>query len=116
MKKIFTILLLIICACQATIAKPSSDNDKIKSLEEKCVNLQSIQSRTANDLYRLKEKQKEGERIIQTLKSENNSQSSAIDSLRKTCKQLTEVQSADRKNVNGMIDKTNSHVQANQET
>ena len=62
MKKIFTILLLIICACQATIAKPSSDNDKIKSLEEKCVNLQSIQSRTANDLYRLKEKQKEGER------------------------------------------------------
>ena len=28
MKKIFTILLLIICACQATIAKPSSDNDK----------------------------------------------------------------------------------------
>lgn len=56
MKKIFTILLLIICACQATIAKPSSDNDKIKSLEEKCVNLQSIQSRTANDLYRLKEK------------------------------------------------------------
>lgn len=116
MKKIFTILLLIICACQATIAKQSSDNDKIKSLEEKCVNLQSIQSRTANDLYRLKEKQKEGERIIQTLKSENNSQSSAIDSLRKTCKQLTEVQSADRKNVNGMIDKTNSHVQANQET
>lgn len=78
--------------------------------------LQSLQSRTANDLYRLKEKQKEGERIIQTLKSENNSQSSAIDSLRKTCKQLTEVQSADRKNVNGMIDKTNSHVQANQET
>lgn len=116
MEKIFTILLLIICACQATIAKPSSDNDKIKSLEGKCVNLQSIQSRTANDLYRLKEKQKEGERIIQTLKSENNSQSSAIDSLRKTCKQLTEVQSADRKNVNGMIDKTNSHVQANQET
>lgn len=79
MKKIFTVLLLIICACQATIAKPSSDNDKIKSLEEKCVNLQSLQSRTANDLYRLKEKQKEGERIIQTLKSENNSQSSAID-------------------------------------
>lgn len=26
------------------------------------------------------------------------------------------MQSADRKNVNGMIDKTNSHVQANQET
>lgn len=116
MKKIFIILLLIICACQATNAKASSDNDKIKSLEEKCINLQSLQSRTVNDLYRLKEKQKESERIIQTLKSENNSQSLAIDSLRNTCKQLTEVQTADRKNVNGMIDKTNNHVRANQET
>jgi len=63
----------------------------------------------------LKDKQKESDRRIQTLKSENNSQSAAIDSLRNTCKQLTETQSADRKNVNGMIDKTNSNVQANQE-
>lgn len=115
MKKIFTILLLVICVCQATSAKPSSDNDKIKSLEEKCVNLQSQQSSTTNDLRRLKDKQKESDRRIQTLKSENNSQSAAIDSLRNTCKQLTETQSADRKNVNGMIDKTNSNVQANQE-
>lgn len=116
MKKIFTILLLIICACQATIAKPSSNNDKIKSLEEKCVTLQSQQSRAANDLCRLKDKQKESDRRIQALKSETNSQSVVIDSLRNTCKQLTETQSADRKNVNGMIDKTNSNVQANQET
>lgn len=116
MKKIFIILLLTICACQATIAKPSSDNDKIKSLEEKCVTLQSQQSRAANDLCRLKDKQKESDRRIQALKSETNSQSVVIDSLRNTCKQLTETQSADRKNVNGMIDKTNSNVQANQET
>lgn len=114
MKKIFTILLLIICVCQVTNAK-SSDSE-IKSLEEKCVNLQSQLSRTANDLCRLKDKQKESDRRIQTLKSENNSQSATIDSLRNTCKQLTETQSADRKNVNGMIDKTNSNVQANQET
>ena len=116
MKKIFTIILLIICICQATNAKSSSDNDKIKSLEEKCANLQNQQSRTANDLSKLKDWQKESGRRIQALKSENNSQSTVIDSLRNTCKQLTETQTADRKNVNGMIDKTNSNVQANQET
>lgn len=116
MKKIFTILLLIICVCQATNAKPSSDNDKIKSLDEKCVNLQNQQSRIANDLCRLKDKQKESDRRIQALKSDNNRQSAVIDSLRNTCKQLTGTQSADRKKVNGMIDKTNSNVQANQET
>lgn len=116
MKKIFTILLLIICVCQATNAKSSSDNDKIKSLDEKCVNLQNQQSRIANDLCRLKDKQKESDRRIQALKSDNNRQSAVIDSLRNTCKQLTETQSADRKSVNGMIDKTNSNVQANQET
>lgn len=116
MKKLFTILLLIICVCQNTIAKSISDNDKIKSLEEKCVTLQSQQSRTANDLYRLKDEQKESDRKIQALQSESNDQSAVIDSLRNTCKQLTETQSADRKNVNGMIDKTNSNVQANQET
>lgn len=116
MKKIFTILLLIICVCQATNAKPSSVNDKIKSLDEKCVNLQNQQSRIANDLCRLKDKQKESDRRIQALKSDNNRQSAVIDSLRNTCKQLTETQSADRKSVNGMIDKTNSNVQANQET
>lgn len=116
MKKIFTILLLIVCVCQNTIAKPVSDNDKIKSLEEKCVTLQNQQSRTANDLCRLKDKQKESDRRIQALKSDNNRQSAVIDSLRNTCKQLTETQSADRESVNGMIDKTNSNVQANQET
>lgn len=116
MKKIFTILLLIICVCQATNAKPSSDNDKIKSLDEKCVNLQNQQSRIANDLCRLKDKQKESDRRIQSLKSENNTHSAAIDSLRNVCKQLAVSQSTDRKKVNGMIDKTNSNVQANQET
>lgn len=116
MKKIFTILLLIICVCQATNAKPSSDNDKIKSLEEKCVTLQNQQSRTANDLCRLKDKQKESDRRIQALKSDNNRQSAVIDSLRNVCKQLAVSQSTDRKKVNGMIDKTNSNVQANQET
>lgn len=116
MKKIFTIILLIVCVCQNTIAKPVSDNDKIKSLEEKCVTLQNQQSRTANDLCRLKDKQKESDRKIQSLKSENNTHSAAIDSLRNVCKQLAVSLSTDRKNVTGMIDKTNSTVQANQET
>ncbi len=116
MKQIFTILLLIICACQNTIAKSVSDNDKIKSLEEKCINLQNQQSRTANDLCRLKENQKENERILQVLKSENKAHSAAIDSLHNACKQLVESQSANLKKMNGMIDKTNSNVQTNQET
>ena len=116
MKKIFTILLLIVCVCQNTIAKPVSDNDKIKSLEGKCVTLQNQQSRTANDLCRLKDKQKESDRKIQSLKSENNTHSAAIDSLRNVCKQLAVSLSTDRKNVTGMMDKTNSNVQANQET
>lgn len=116
MKNIFTVLLLIMSVCQNTIAKSVSDNDKIKSLEEKCVSLQNQQSRTANDLCRLKDKQKESDRKIQALKSENNTHSATIDSLHNVCKQLAESQSADRKNVNGMIDKTNSNVQANQET
>ncbi len=116
MKKIFTILLLIICVSQVTNAKSPSDNDKIKSLEEKYVNLQNQHTRTANDLCRLKDKQNESDRRIQSLKSENKTHRAAIDSLRNACKQLTESQSADRKNVNGMIEKTNSNVQTNQET
>ena len=59
MKKIVTILLLVICVCQATNAKVSSDNDNIKSLEKKCANLQNQQSRIANDLCRLKGKLKQ---------------------------------------------------------
>lgn len=46
----------------------------------------------------------------------NETQSATIDSLRNVCKQMTETQTSDRKNVNGMINKTNSNVQANQET
>lgn len=52
MKRIFIIILLSVLSFQLTTAKSSSDNDKIKSLEEKCVTLQSQQSRTANDLCR----------------------------------------------------------------
>lgn len=116
MRKIFAIVLMVICVCQATDAKPSSDNDKFKSLEEKCVNLQNQQSRTANDLRQFKDKLKGSDRRIQSLRCESYSQSKTIDSLRNTCKQLSEIQSADRKAVSGRIDKTNSNVHANQET
>lgn len=116
MRKEFIILLLATCTCTQINAGAVSENDKIKSLEERCVNLQNQQSRTANELYSLKENLKENNRIIESLKGENNDISIAIDSLRHTTKQLNETLSTDRKNVNGMFDKTNSNVQANQES
>lgn len=114
--KLLVYILFICLGCQLINAKTMDDISRIEAIENNYVYLQNHQSRTDNDLCQLKETQKESERIIQTLKSENNKQSVVIDSLRNTCKQLTETQSADRKNVNGMIDKTNSNVQANQET
>lgn len=114
--KLLVYILFICLGCQLINAKTMDDISRIEAIENNYVYLQNHQSRTDNDLCQLKETQKESERIIQTLKSENNKQSVVIDSLRNTCKQLTETLSADRKNVNGMIDKTNSNVQANQET
>lgn len=114
--KLLVYILFICLGCQLINAKTMDDISRIEAIENNYVYLQNHQSRTDNDLCELKKTQKESERIIQTLKSENNKQSVVIDSLRNTCKQLTETQSADRKNVNGMIDKTNSNVQANQET
>lgn len=91
-------------------------NDRVNVLEEKCTTLQHQQVHYRRELYRLTEKQKKNERCLQVLKSENKNQREAIDSLRNICKQLTETQSADRKNTSSMIEETNNNVQANQDT
>lgn len=114
--KTFCIILFSTLVCLPISARPMPSNDRVNVLEEKCTTLQHQQVHYRRELYRLTEKQKEGERIIQTLKSENKNQREAIDSLRNICKQLTETQSADRKNTGSMIEETNNNVQANQET
>lgn len=116
MKKILMILILVALGCKLMGAKSTTDNDKIKALEEKCIVLQNQQTRNNNELQKLTNKFKEYERKVQSVENINDKQNVVIDSLLNACKQLEETQSADRKNVNGMIDKTNSNVQANQET
>lgn len=116
MKKILMILILVALGCKLMGAKSTTDNDKIKALEEKCIVLQNQQTRNNNELQKLTKKFREYERKVQSVENINDKQNVVIDSLLNACKQLEETQSADRKNVNGMIDKTNSNVQANQET
>ena len=113
----FLVSIIFTClGCQSIDAKTINDTIGIKTSENKYIDYQNQQIRTANDLCRLKEKLKESERKIQALNGKTYSQNAAIDSLRNTCKRLEETLSVDRKNVNGMIDKTNSHVQANQDS
>ena len=116
MKKILMILILVALGCKLMGAKSTTDNDKIKALEEKCIVLQNQQTRNNNELQKLTKKFKEYERKVQSVENINDKQNVVINSLLNACKQLEETQSADHKNVNGMIDKTNSNVQANQET
>lgn len=115
MKKIFTILLLSVICCQFSNAKPSTDTDKVKALEEKCSILQNKQVKADNNLRKLVERQKEAERKIQTLVKENEMQRLAIDSMQDKCNSLEEVQSSDRKNINGKIDATDNNVRTNQD-
>ncbi len=116
MKKILMIVILVALGCKLMGAKSITDNDKIKALEEKCIVLQNQQTRNNNELQKLTKKFKEYERKVQSVENINDKQNVVIDSLLNTCQQLAEIQSVDRKNVNGMIDKTNSHVQANQDS
>lgn len=115
MKKIFAILLLAVICCQFSNAKPSTDTDKVKALEEKCSILQNKQVKADNNLRKLVERQKEAERKIQTLVKENEIQRLAIDSMQDKCNSLEEVQSSDRKNINGKIDATDNNVRTNQD-
>lgn len=113
--KLLVYILFICLGCQLINAKTMDDISRIEAIENNYVYLQNHQSRTDNDLCQLKETQKESERIIQTLKSENNKQSVVIDSLRNVCQRLEEKLSADNKNICGKIDETNSNVQVNQD-
>lgn len=113
--KLLVYILFICLGCQLINAKTRDDISRIEAIENNYVYLQNHQSRTDNDLCQLKETQKESERIIQTLKSENNKQSVVIDSLRNVCQRLEEKLSADNKNICGKIDETNSNVQVNQD-
>ena len=115
MKKTFTIILLVTMSCLLTSAKLANDADKIKVLEDKFTLLQKQQGNVENHLNKLVNKQREGEHKIQSLSNENAKLAKAIDSLQNACRQLANTQAADRKNISGEINKTNSNVQTNQD-
>lgn len=115
MNRVIIILLGLVLEGLFAYAKPSTDTDKVKALEEKCSILQNKQVKADNNLRKLVERQKEAERKIQTLVKENKIQRMAIDSMQDKCNSLEEVQSSDRKNINGKIDATDNNVRTNQD-
>lgn len=115
MKKTFMIILLATMSCLLMSAKLANDADKIKVLEDKFTLLQNKQGNVENHLNRLVDKQKDGENKIQLLSNANTRLTKVIDSLQNACRQLANAQAADRKNINGEINKTNSNVQTNQD-
>ena len=115
MKKTFMIILLATMSCLLMSAKLANDADKIKVLEDKFTLLQNKQGNVENHLNRLVDKQREGEHKIQSLSNENARLAKVIDSLQNACRQLANTQVADRKNISGEINKTNSNVQTNQD-
>ena len=102
-------------SCLLTSAKLANDADKIKVLEDKFTLLQKQQGYVENHLNKLVDKQREGEHKFQSLSNENAKLAKAIDSLQNACRQLANTQAADRKNISGEINKTNSNVQTNQD-
>ena len=102
-------------SCLLTSAKLANDADKIKVLEDKFTLLQKQQGNVENHLNKLVDKQREGEHKIQSLSNTNTRLTKAIDSLQNACRQLANTQAADRKNISGEINKTNSNVQTNQD-
>lgn len=115
MNRVIIILLGLVLEGLFAYAKPSTDTDKVKALEEKCSILQNKQVKADNNLRKLVERQKEAERKIQTLVKENEIQRMAIDSMQDKCNSLEEVQSSDRKKINGKIDATDNNVRTNQD-
>lgn len=115
MNRVIIILLGLVLEGLFAYAKPSTDTDKVKAWEEKCSILQNKQVKADNNLRKLVERQKEAERKIQTLVKENEIQRLAIDSMQDKCNSLEEVQSSDRKNINGKIDATDNNVRTNQD-
>lgn len=108
-------MVLATMNCQLICAKSINDADKIRSLDDKLYIIQKRQVNADNSLRKLAEKQKESERKIKSLNNDNTVIYSTIDSLQNICKSLNEIQSIDRKNINGKIDATDKNVQANQD-
>ena len=102
-------------SCMLTSAKLANNTDKIKVLEDKFTLLQNKQGNVENHLNWLVDKQREDEHKIQSLSNENARLAKVIDSLQNACRQLANTQVADRKNISGEIDKTNSNMQDGQD-
>ena len=113
MKTFFSIMFATF-VCLSANAEIVPNKNGVKALEEKYEELQSLHAHYSIELRRLTEKLKEEERCLKDLKSENNIQSTVIDSLRNICNQLGKKQSADNKSICRKIDETNSNVQENQ--
>lgn len=108
------IVVLAAISCHFVTAKSINESDRMYSLEEKYSAIQKEQTIVNNNLQKLTNKQKENESVIISLRKENKDLRSSIDSLQSICKQLNEVQSKDRENLNGKIDATDNNVQFNQ--
>lgn len=115
MKRFFFITMVALCY-QIVAAKSVSDVDRITTLEERSSVLQGKQEKADERLKTLAEELEDSERKVGLLEDENEVMQQAIDSLQNVCKNLENVQSADRKNINGKIGATDSTVRANQDT
>ena len=115
MNKILALLILSTLCCSNISATKPSDNDRIRTLEEKYSIINDNQVKAENDLLKLTEEQGESERKIEFLKKDNKAQQLAIDSLRNTCSILEKAQTADRKDINGKINATDNNVRVNQD-
>ena len=113
MKQIIILILLAVIGCVKVNSSVNDDN--MKKLEEKCSELQKQQIQTDKVIFKLSEKQKKDDLQIRVLSDENAKQSAIIDSLQKVCRQLENVQTIDRKEINGKIDIADSNIRASQD-
>ena len=113
MKQIIILILLAVIGCVKVNSSVNDDN--IKKLEDKCSELQKQQIQTDKVIFKLSEKQKKDDLQIRVLSDENAKQSAIIDSLQKVCRQLENVQTIDRKEINGKIDIADSNIRASQD-
>ena len=109
-------LLLGLFFTLSVYSSPATDNNKWKVLNEKNETLQKKLKSCESVLNKLKDKQRYNELKVTTLLRAYDQQRIEIDRLHNVCRQLEEIQSADRKSMNGKINATNTNVQSNQET
>lgn len=112
MKQIIILILLAVIGCVKVNSSVNDDN--IKKLEDKCSELQKQQIQTDKVIFKLSDKQMKDDQQIRVLCDENAKQSAIIDSLQKVCRQIENVQTIDRKEINGKIDITDSNIRESQ--